>query len=304
MSTTTLAFDRPRAGLLTRVADYVALTKPRIAVLVLVSVAVAYTCARWGQPDPTVLLHTLIGTLLVASSASALNQCIERRRDSRMDRTADRPLPSGRMRLSEAVVFAVATIVFGTAYLAVLVNLQAAAWGLLTWVLYVWIYTPLKTRSPLNTAVGAVAGAMPVLIGWSAAGDMRGDPSRALALFTVVFLWQFPHFMAIAWMYRKQYGDAGMKMLTVVDPTGRRAGIQAVGGALALLPISWLVGAYTPGLGGFVYVSIAFVLGVAQLAFAIAFCVRMNDTTARRLLKATLVYLPTLLLLVLLCLWI
>jgi protoheme IX farnesyltransferase len=304
MSTTTLAFDRPRTNWLTRAADYVELTKPRIGILVLVTVAVAYTCARWGQPDPAVLLHTLIGTLLVASSASALNQCLERKRDLNMDRTADRPLPAGRLRLSEAVVFAVMTIVVGTGYLATLVNLQAAFWGLLTWALYVWVYTPLKTRTPLNTAVGAVAGAMPILIGWSAAGGVRGDLVRALALFTVVFLWQFPHFMAIAWMYRKQYAGAGMKMMPVVDTTGRRAGIQAVAGALALLPISLLVGAYTPGLGGFVYVSVAFLLGVTQLAFAIAFCVRMNDAAARRLLKASLVYLPTLLMLVLLCLWI
>jgi len=206
--------------------------------------------------------------------------------------------------MAEAVIFAAITIVAGAAYLALLVNLQAAWWGVLTWALYVWVYTPLKTRTPLNTAVGAVAGAMPILIGWSAAGGMRADLVRALALFTVVFLWQFPHFMAIAWMYRKQYGDAGMKMLPVVDPTGRRAGIQAVAGALALLPISLLVGAHTPGLGGFVYVSIAFILGVTQLGFAIVFCVRMNDATARRLLKASLVYLPTLLMLVLLCLWI
>ena len=304
MSTTTLTFDPSRTSWLTKVADYVELTKPRIAILVLVTVAVAYACARWGQPDPTVLLHTLVGTLLVASSASALNQCLERKRDLQMDRTADRPLPSGRLRMSEAVIFAVLTIVVGTAYLALLVNIQSASWGLLTWALYVWVYTPLKTRTPLNTVVGAVAGAMPILIGWSAAGGMRGDLTRALAVFTVVFLWQFPHFMAIAWIYRKQYGQAGMKMMPVVDPTGRRAGIQAVGGALALLPISLLVGAHTPGLGGFVYVSIAFVLGVAQLGFAIVFCVRMNDTTARRLLKTSLVYLPTLLMLVLLCLWI
>ncbi|MBP86124.1 MAG: protoheme IX farnesyltransferase [Planctomycetaceae bacterium] len=304
MSTTTLTIDRPRTNWLTRVVDYVELTKPRIGVLVLVTVAAAYTCARWGQPDPTVLLHILIGTLLVASSASALNQCLERRLDLQMDRTADRPLPSGRLRLSEAVVFAVTTFLVGTVYLAVLVNLQVALWGLLTWVLYVWVYTPLKMKTPLNTAVGAVAGAMPILIGWSAAEDMRGSFVRAFALFTIVFLWQFPHFMAIAWIYRKQYGDAGMKMLPVVDPTGRRAGIQAVASALALLPISLLLGAHMPGLGGFVYISIAFVLGVAQLAFAIAFCVRMNDAAARRLLKASLVYLPTLLMLVLLCLWI
>lgn len=304
MSTTTLTIDRPRATWFARVADFVELTKPRIGLLVLATVAVSYTCARWGQPEPMVLLHTLLGTLLVAASASALNQCIERRRDLQMDRTADRPLPAGRLSLSEAVVFAVVTILVGTGYLALLVNVQAAMWGLLTWVLYVWVYTPLKTKTSWNTAVGAVAGALPVLIGWSAANGMRDDMARATALFTVVFLWQFPHFMAIAWIYRKQYGDAEMKMLPVVDPTGRRAGIQAVCGALAVLPASLVVGVFMPGLGGSVYVCFAFALGVVQLAFAIAFFARMNDRTARRLLKASLVYLPTLLMLVLLCLWI
>jgi protoheme IX farnesyltransferase len=250
------------------------------------------------------MIHAMLGTLLVASSASALNQYLERKLDLRMDRTADRPLPAGRLSAAEVIAFAVVTIVAGEVYLALLVNREAALWGLLTWAIYVWVYTPLKTRTPLNTAIGAISGALPVFIGWSAAGSVSDDFLRASSLFMIVFLWQFPHFMAIAWMYRKQYGKAGMQMLSVVDPTGRRAGVQAVCGALALLPVSLLPGLFTPGLGGSVYLASAFLLGVMQLAFAVAFCTSLSDLAARRLLKASLVYLPTVLMLALIVLWI
>jgi heme o synthase len=304
MSTTTLSMETTRTHRLTRVADFVELTKPRIGLLVLLTVAISYCCARWGQPDPWAMIHAMFGTLLVASSASALNQLLERRLDLRMDRTSDRPLPAGRLSNFEVVTFAVITIVAGTAYLALLVNLEAAFWGVLTWMTYVWIYTPLKTRTPLNTAIGAIAGALPVFIGWAAAGGVGQDGLRAASLFMIVFLWQFPHFMAIAWMYRKQYGEAGMKMLSVVDPTGRRAGVQAVCGAVALLPVSLLPGIFTPGIGGSVYVVTAFVLGIAQLAFAVVFCKSLSDLAARRLLKASLVYLPAVLMLALIVLWI
>jgi protoheme IX farnesyltransferase len=304
MSTTTLSLETARSHHLARVADFVELTKPRIGMLVLVTVAIAYSCARWGQPEPWAMIHALLGTLLVASSASALNQFLERRLDLRMDRTADRPLPAGRLSVTEVVTFAVVTIVTGEVYLALLVNLEAAFWGLMTWVIYVWIYTPLKTRTPLNTAIGAISGALPVFIGWAAAGGVGSDYLRASSVFMIVFLWQFPHFMAIAWMYRKQYGQAGMQMLSVVDPTGRRAGVQAVCGALALLPVSLLPALYSPGFGGFVYLVAAFLLGSMQLAFAVVFCVSLSDLAARRLLKASLVYLPTVLMLALIVLWI
>ena len=304
MSTTTLSLAPVRAHRLARVADYIELTKPRIGVLVLVTVSISYCCARWGQPEPWAMIHAMLGTLLVASSASALNQVIERKLDLRMDRTADRPLPAGRLSVSEVIAFAIVTIVAGEVYLALLVNLEAAMWGLLTWAIYVWIYTPLKTRTPLNTAIGAISGALPVFIGWAAAGSVGNDYLRASSLFMIVFLWQFPHFMAIAWMYRKQYGKAGMQMLSVVDPTGRRAGVQAVCGALALLPVSLLPGLFTPGFGGLVYLVVAFLLGVMQLAFAVAFCTSLSDLAARRLLKASLVYLPTVLMLALIVLWI
>lgn len=304
MSTTTLSIESVRPHRWARVADYVELTKPRIGVLVLITVAISYCCARWGQPEPWAMIHAMFGTLLVASSASALNQYLERRLDLRMDRTADRPLPAGRLSSSEVIAFAIVTVVAGAVYLALLVNLEAAFWGLSTWAIYVWLYTPLKTRTPLNTAIGAVSGALPVFIGWAAAGGVGNDYLRASSLFMIVFLWQFPHFMAIAWMYRKQYGQAGMQMLSVVDPTGRRAGVQAVSGALALLPVSLLPGMFTPGLGGSVYLVAAFLLGVMQLAFAVAFCTSLSEGSARRLLKASLVYLPMVLMLALIVLWV
>lgn len=302
MSTSTITIDSVRLNRLVRVMDYVELTKPRIGLLVLAAVGVSYSCARWGQPDPFILLHTLVGTFLIAASASALNQWLERRLDQRMPRTAGRPLPAGRLTAAEALAFAMLTIASGCVYLAVAVGVPTMLWGLLTWVTYVWLYTPLKTRTPLNTVIGAIAGALPVMIGWSAA--QGGYSIRAAALFLIVFLWQFPHFMAIAWMYRDEYSWAGMRMWSVVDPSGRRTGVQAVCGALALLPISLIPGLSTPGVGGSVYLVTAFLLGLAQLVFAVRFYVTLSEHSARRLLQASLLYLPTLLILMLIVLWV
>jgi protoheme IX farnesyltransferase len=296
MSVSSLTTVNRRTGVLSRAADYVELTKPKIAVLVLITVAVAAFVGAWGQPNPWMLFHALVGTLLVAASASALNQWLEIGRDALMDRTADRPLPAGRLHPLEVLAFAALAIVFGVLYLALLVNWQAAVWGFLTWLTYVWIYTPLKVVSPLNTTVGAVSGALPMLIGWSA-GEAALD-ARAAAMFSIVFLWQYPHFMAIAWIYRKQYARAGMQMLPVVDPTGRRAGVQAVLAAAALLPVSIIPAMNAPDASWF-WIS-ALVLGLAQLACAIAFYRRMNETSARWLLRASLVYLPALLVLLVL----
>ncbi len=275
-----------------RVADFVELTKPRIAVMELVTVTVAAFVARWHALDLGGLLHALLGTTLVAGSASALNQCIEIELDRRMPRTADRPLPAGRIGLGEATAFGIVTGLTGVMYLAWFVNPTVALLGLLSWFIYVVIYTPLKTRSPLNTMVGAIAGALPVLMGWFAAG---GDWSLApLVLFTIVFLWQFPHFMAIAWLYRHQYAITNMQMLPVVDPSGTRAGVQAVSGAVALVPVSLLPAVLQ--CAGPAYLSIAFILGVAQLAAALWFYRSRSELSARYLLRASLIYLPALLL--------
>src|SRR5262249_55199331 len=209
-----------------RVCDYIELTKPRIAVLELVVVLAAGVVATWGQPEPWLLAQAMLGTLLVASSASAANQWLERRQDARMARTAERPLPAGRLISGEALVFSLVCFVAGGLQLAVNVNLACAGWALLTWVIYVLAYTPLKTVSAMNTAVGAVAGALPVLIGWSAVG-VELD-ARALALFFILFLLQFPHFIAISWLFCRGYWPAGHKILPLVDSSGRPAGLPAV----------------------------------------------------------------------------
>jgi protoheme IX farnesyltransferase len=284
-----LADARGRDGVAARIADYVELTKPRIVAMELVTVIVAaHLASPWGL-DAWVLLHTVLGAGLVAASAGAVNQWWERQPDARMARTSRRPLPAGRLTPRQAILFGAATLVVGAAELFLAVNPVTAAVALATWLIYVLAYTPLKTRSPLNTAVGAVSGAMPILIGWTAAG--AAVDVRALALAAVMFLWQFPHFMAIAWLYRADYTRAGQQMLTVVDPTGVRAGAQALIGALALVPVS-LVPALSPQAGSpAIYCGWAVVLGAAQAAAAAAFLFRRTDRSARRLLRASLAYL-------------
>ncbi len=287
MSMPSLAIDR-RTNLLARVADYVELTKPKIAALVLVTVAVAAFVASWGPPSGWLLWHTLLGTALVAASASALNQWLERDTDALMIRTADRPLPAGRLSNGQVLAFGFATIVLGTAYLATSVSLLTAALGLLTWAMYVVVYTPLKRRTAANTAVGAVAGALPVLMGWTAVGAPLD--LRAWSLFLIVFLWQFPHFMAIAWIYRRDYDGAGLKMLSTVDPSGVRAGTQAILAAMVLVPVSIVPCLSQPA--GSIFLVWALVLGVGQLLCAFSFFLQKTDSAARRLLLASLLYLP------------
>ena len=225
-----LADAQTRRAWSARVADYVELTKPRIVAMELVTVIVAaHLASPWGV-DRGVLLLTVLGASLVAASAGALNQWWEQATDARMPRTANRPLPAGRLTSRQVLVFGAITLISGEAALAAGANLTAAAFALATWLIYVFAYTPMKTRSPLNTAVGAASGALadPYRLDRHRCSDRH----RALAVVSVMFLWQFPHFMAIAWLYRADYARAGQRMLTVVDPTGLRAGAQAVVGAL------------------------------------------------------------------------
>jgi protoheme IX farnesyltransferase len=281
-------------------SDYVELTKPKISVLVLVTVAVSMFVAAWGPPSPWLLLHTLVGTALVAASASALNQRLERQSDALMDRTLARPLPAGRLTDRDALLFGMATIVLGLIYLATAVSWLTAVLGAATWILYVAVYTPLKRITPLNTVIGAIAGALPTLMGWSAAGgsfSLSAGGITAATLFVIVYLWQFPHFMAIAWIYRRQYAAAGLQMLTVVDSSGWRAGQQAVVAALALLPVS-LVPAMQHA--GPIYFTSAVILGLVYLGCSASFCIRRDDASARWLLRASLVYLPALLFMIML----
>jgi len=300
MSSTALSVPQRRSLLVSRTRDYVELIKPKISVLVLATVAVSYYVSSLGFGKLWVLLHALIGTTLVAGSASALNQWLERRSDGLMRRTAQRPLPAGRLGTAEVLVFAMIAILAGLVYLAVAVNFVTALFGLATWVVYVWIYTPLKARTSSNTAVGAVAGALPVFIGSAAAGNLLD--LKAATIFLIVYLWQFPHFMAIAWLYRHEYARGGMKMLSVVDPSGRRAGVQAVLAALVLLPVSLVPAWSATYSGASLYATAVFLLGVGQLICAIVFFARLDQTASRWLLRASLIYLPAILvLLILIC---
>jgi protoheme IX farnesyltransferase len=279
-----------RPGWVARAADFIELAKPRIVALELVTVVVALHLASPQGIEATLLWHTVLGTALVAASAGAFNQWLEQTTDARMARTANRPLPAGRLDARQVVAFGLVTLALGTAELAWWVKPATAGLAVGAWLIYVAAYTPLKTRTPLNTAVGAVGGALPILIGWTAAGAALD--TRACALVAAIFLWQFPHFMAIAWLHRADYARAGQRMLTVVDPTGMRAGAQAVVAALALVPVS-LVPALGPDAGSpAIFCGWTLLLGAGQAAAAVQFMLRRNDPSARWLLRASLVYLP------------
>jgi protoheme IX farnesyltransferase len=284
-------------SLAARTADYVSLTKPRVAVLVLFTVAAGALLAGGPAVPLLLVVHAVLGTALVAAGASALNQWLERHTDAQMRRTENRPLPAGRLSPVEVVVFGAVLGVAGTSYLALaLPTPWAAVLAALTFASYVGVYTPLKSRTTLNTLIGAVPGAMPPVIGWVAVGG-RVDP-EALALFAIVFLWQVPHFLAIAWMYRDEYARAGLLMLPVTDPEGVRTGRQMVLYCLALLPVS-----LTPalsGAAGILYLGGAGLLGLAFLRSALAFRRSVGVTPARRVLRLSLAYLPGLLLLLIL----
>jgi len=238
------------------------------------------------------LIWLLIGTTLVAASSSVANQILERDADRLMPRTARRPIAAGRLSVPAAVMLATLLVAAGGLIMTLASGWQPAAAALATWLLYVVIYTPMKMWSPLNTAVGAISGAMPVAIGWLAAdGPQRlagGDAAGALAvaaLATVLYLWQFPHFMAIAWLYRGQYAAAGMRMLTVDDPSGLRAAGQALSASLAMVPVSLVLAVPSGSIRLFLAAAIAsLVYAVATVAFA----VRRDDASARTLLFTSL----------------
>jgi protoheme IX farnesyltransferase len=268
-------------------ADYVELTKPRITFMVVLTALMGYVLASPGAPEAWPLAAALLGTALVAAGASALNMVLERRVDARMRRTQARPLPAGRLRTLEAAAFALALTSLGLAVLTWFSGPLAAAVALATWASYVFLYTPLKARTSLATIVGAVPGALPPVIGWAAA---RGaiDPG-AFILFAILFLWQIPHFLAIAWIYRDDYARGGLPMLPVLDPEGRITGRQAVAHTLALLVVS-----LTPpvaGLAGAPYLAGALLLGLGFTAVAVAAAVQRTVGWARRLFLASLAYL-------------
>ena len=272
------------------VADYVALAKPRLNLLVVATSAAGYYLGSTSRPDWLPMILAGLGTALVASGAAVLNQVAECDTDALMRRTRNRPLPAGRVTAGDARVFGVALAACGVLLLGVTANLVAAALALATIGVYLAIYTPMKRRSAMATLVGAVPGALPPLIGWAAA---RGTVSTGgLTLFAIVFLWQIPHFMAIAWIYRDDYARAGFPMLSVVEPDGRSTGRQALVYALALLPVSLLP--TFVGVAGWIYFWAAFVLGLGMVGLSARFAARRLDSAARALFFASITYLPLL----------
>jgi heme o synthase len=267
------------------------LIKVRLTALVLLTTLVGFYLGSRDGIDYALMFHALLATALVACGASALNQWWEREHDAKMHRTEDRPLPSGRLQPQTVLLFGAACSVAGLIYLAVGVNLLTALLGALTLVTYILIYTPLKRVTWLNTAIGAVPGALPPLMGWTAAQDAIS--SEGWALFAILFFWQIPHFLAIAWLYRDEYAKAGFIMLPGIDPEGVRTASQAVSHTLALLiaslcPVLFRVS----GLG---YLAGALVLGAAFLWCAVRFSRELTLPRARQLFLISIIYLPALL---------
>jgi heme o synthase len=271
-------------------ADYAELTKPRITLMVMLTTMVGFVMGSAAHVDLPVLLVVLVGTGLVAAGASAVNMVLERRTDALMLRTRNRPLPAGRLRPVDGVAWGFALTALGVLVLGWRAGTLATAVALATWLSYLLFYTPLKPVTSLSTVVGAFPGALPPVIGWAAA---RGslDPG-AFVLFAILFLWQIPHFLAIAWIYREDYARAGLPMLPVLDPEGKVTGRQAVANSLALLLVS-----LTPraaGMAGNVYLAGAVVLGLGFTTVAFRAAVERSAPAARRLFLASIVYLALL----------
>jgi protoheme IX farnesyltransferase len=271
----------------TAVADYLELTKPRITLTVVMTALVGYVMGTRGPVSFSRLGVALVGTALVAAGASALNMLLERRTDALMLRTRNRPVAAGRLRVTEALVFGLALTLAGLAVLRFGAGPLAALVALVTWASYLFAYTPLKTRTSLSTIVGAFPGALPPVIGWTAA---RGQVEPgAVVLFAILFLWQIPHFLAIAWIYREDYARGGLPMLPVLDPAGVVTGRQAVANSLALLLVS--VVPTIAGLTGRLYFVGAVCLGIAFTSVAVWSAIRRTAAAARWLFLASILYL-------------
>ncbi len=285
---TTRAASLPAFG---RTAAYLALTKPDVSFLVVITTAAGYYLGARGPLEIARLAHTVFGTTLVAAGTSALNHYFERDSDAKMRRTSSRPLPSGQLHPREAFWFGAGLTAAGTIYLALAAGALASLLGVLTCVTYLAAYTPLKKRTTLATAVGAFPGAAPPLIGWAAArGTLSGE---AWILFAILFLWQFPHFQAIAWMYREDYARAGIRMLSVVDRTGTATFRQILLTALLLIPVSLLPAVL--GLAGVRYLFGALVLGLLLVQVCLWAARTKSNIRAKWLMHATVAHLPLLL---------
>ena len=278
-----LAIER-RSG--TLVADYVQLAKPRLNLLVVATTAAGYYLGGPPSTDLALMAQAVAGTALVAGGAAALNQLYERDTDALMWRTRLRPVPDGRVSPADARLFGLGLTIAGLLLLAARANLLAAGLAFVTVFVYLVIYTPMKLLTPASTLVGAVPGALPALIGWTASHG--GVGLGGLTLFAIVFLWQIPHFMAIAWLYRDDYRKAGFPLLSVIDSSGTRSGRQAVLFAVALIPVS-LAPITTP-----VSFALVLALGLVQLGLAVRFAMTRSDASARALFVGSITYLPLL----------
>jgi len=273
-----------------RTGDYVTLTKPRLNFLVLLTTAAAYSLGAGPDARLMDLLHTLLGTFLVAGGAAALNQVWERKTDRLMRRTQQRPLADHRLNATQGTMFGVLLTIIGASELAYFINPLSSIVALLTTASYIFFYTPLKLRTSLSTIAGALPGALPAVIGWAAATNTLSI--EAWVLFGIVFMWQMPHFLAIAWMYRDEYARAGMPLLPVIEPDGRSTGRQAVLYTAALIPLSMMPTGV--GLASVWYLAGAIVLGAILMVLSLEFSVKRNMDTARRLFFGSILYLPML----------
>lgn len=273
-----------------KLASYLDLTKPRITLLVTATAAAGYCLGSVGGVDYVRFFHTAFGIALLSSGMATLNQYIERDLDRLMRRTETRPLPSGKLQPRQALRFGIALSLIATVYLAVFVNPLSAALGVLTFAAYLFAYTPLKTRTTMSTIIGAFPGAMPPFIGWVAANGQI--TIEAWILFAILFLWQFPHFLAIAWMYRDDYARAGIKMLPVVEPNGRITGQQIIAYTVLLVPVSLMP--TLVHLAGAVYFYGALALGLWFLYYSARAARQRTTWQARKLLLASVLYLPVL----------
>jgi heme o synthase len=279
-----------------RTSDFIELTRPKLTLLVLFTTFVGF-CTGIGKSIPLLLLvHTLVGTALMSGGASAFNMFKEQKTDALMRRTALRPITAGRLKSRHALTFALLISVAGLAYLWMLVNHRTSVLSAIILLCYLFLYTPLKTRTWLSTLVGAFPGALPIVMGWTAANGSFS--SGAWVLFAIVFLWQIPHFYAIGWMYRDEYAQAGLPVLSVIDSSGQRTGRQAVAFIAVLLFISLLPSLI--GMAGPAYPVGAAVFGLAFLGYGIYFARRRTRASARRLFIASALYLPALLILLVL----
>lgn len=283
------------SGLLIKLRALITLTKPRIAVMVLVATSLGFLLAETESWDFTALSLTLLGTLFAGGGASVLNQFLERDVDALMERTKNRPLPAGILTPQTALYYGVVFSVGGPLFLLWQVNILAAFLALLSTFLYVLVYTPMKRVSWINTTVGAIPGAIPPLIGWAGATGSLSWP--AWILFGVLFIWQHPHFFAIAWIYREDYARGGMKMLPVVKPDGKAMFTQGLLFSVLLIPVSLIP--QMIGMSGFIYSIGAALLGLGLLLCGVIFSRQKTEQSARLVLRASLLYLPLLMIFIL-----